>query len=69
MKFYCFFHIFYFDRKSEPPSTILSKWDSINTNRKHLTNFDADGNTSAALSSTVSDVPWVQPKARSRRIL
>ena len=60
---------FYFDRKSEPTSTILSKCDCINSKRKHLTNFDADGNISAALSNTVSDVPWVQPKARSRRTL
>ena len=60
---------FYFDRYSEPPSTILSKCDGINSKRKHHTNFDADGNISAALSNTVSDVPWVQPKARGRRTL
>jgi hypothetical protein len=54
-------------RKSEPPKTILSTVEGINTVRKYLTKFDTNINMMVALSS-IENVYRVQQKAKKQEL-
>jgi hypothetical protein len=53
--------------KSEPPATLLSALEGINTVSKYLKKFDVDENPLAAISSTENEVYRVQQKVKQQQ--